>query len=133
MRVEVDPALAELLIDELPADHLYRIAREAVKNALHHGACSKIEVRLRVLEEALCLEITDDGVGCDFAAGSDQGFGLRLMEYRARIIGATFEIGRHPRGGTAVRAQVRLWNVARRGVTEARREPTPASGGSDMI
>ncbi len=121
VHVEVDPALGELVIDELPADHLYRIAREAVKNAIRHGACSKIEVRLRVLDETLWLEIADDGIGYELRAVADNGFGLRLMEYRARIIGASFEIARRETGGTTVRALVRLGTVARKSAVDGRR------------
>lgn len=121
VHVEVDPALGELVIDELPADHLYRIAREAVKNAMRHGSCSKVEVWLRVLDETLWLEISDDGIGYDLRAGADIGFGLRLMEYRARIIGASFEIVRRETGGTTVRAQVRLGTVARKSAVDGPR------------
>jgi PAS domain S-box-containing protein len=131
VQVEVDPLLGDLMIDELPADHLYRIAREAVKNAIRHSSCSRVEVRLRVLDETLWLEIADDGVGYDLAVGPDNGFGLRLMEYRARIIGATFEMVRRENGGTTVRAQVRLWTVARKSAVD-QRQATSISGAADF-
>jgi PAS domain S-box-containing protein len=115
LMVEVDPMLDDLMIDELPADHLYRIAREAVQNSIRHGSCSRIDVRLQVLDDHLVLEVLDDGVGYGQGATSDNGFGLRLMEYRARVIGATFEITRRAAGGTLVRVSVRLSNVVRKG------------------
>lgn len=113
LNVEVDPILDELIVDELPADHIYRIAREAVQNSIRHGSCSRIDVRLQVIEDNLVLEILDDGIGFGQSAPSDNGFGLRLMEYRARVIGATFEITRRIAGGTLVRVSVRLPNVVR--------------------
>ena len=103
-----------MAIDELPADHLYRIAREAVQNAARHSSCSRIEVRLQRLDENLVLEVKDDGIGYDNGAAMDSGFGLRLMEYRARVIGATFESTRPAAGGTRVRVGVRLGNVVRK-------------------
>jgi len=115
LTVAVDPLLDDLMIDELPADHIYRIAREAVQNSIRHGSCSRIDVRLHVLDDHLVLEVLDDGVGYGQGAGSDNGFGLRLMEYRARVIGATFEITRRTAGGTLVRVSVRLSNVVRKG------------------
>jgi PAS domain S-box-containing protein len=106
VHVEVDRRLVDWAFDELPADHLYRIAREAVQNACRHGSCSRIDVRLRMNDDTLLLEVTDDGVGYGHPATTDSGFGLRLMEYRARVIGASFEIGPRPEGGTSVRVRV---------------------------
>lgn len=111
--VHVEPLLGALLIDELPADHLYRIAREAVQNSIRHGSCSQIDVTLQVLDDYLVLEVADDGVGYEAYAAADGGLGLRMMEYRARVIGATFEIAKRDAGGTMVRASVRLSNVGR--------------------
>lgn len=117
VHVDVDPLLDDLIIDELPADHLFRIAREAVQNSIRHGACSQIDVRLQLLDESLILVVSDDGVGYGNRASTDRGFGLQLMEYRARVIGAAFEIALRAEGGTVVRVSVRLWNVARIGAT----------------
>jgi signal transduction histidine kinase len=112
--VDVDPQLDDLVVDELPADHLYRIAREAVQNCIRHSFCTRIDVRMKVQDENLLLEIADDGVGRSTETAPDSGFGLRLMEYRARVIGASFEITRGRGCGTVARVSVALWNVARR-------------------
>jgi signal transduction histidine kinase len=110
VKVLVDPPLAGLIIDELPADHLYRIAREAVQIATGYGA-SQIEIRLRRVDPHLLLEIASDG-GANRPAKHDE-YGLKLMEYQARIIGATFDIARQQSGGRLIRVAARLWNVAR--------------------
>lgn len=94
------------MIDDFCADHLYRIAQEAVSNAVRHSGCSRIRIALRRTEPGLLLEIQDDGGGFDTLAAEHQGLGLRLMEYRARIIGGTLRI-EHARGrGTRIEVVV---------------------------
>ncbi|MGC9259265.1 MAG: PAS domain S-box protein [Phycisphaerae bacterium] len=74
----------------LTATHLYRIAQEAVNNAVRHGAASNIEVSCRTLGSAVRLTIRDNGKG--FTAQRGEGLGLRIMDYRARVIGGHLEI-----------------------------------------
>lgn len=83
--------------------HLYRIAEEAVNNALKHGAARAIVIRLRVHGGQLELEVEDDGVGIRSQAGAGRkGMGLHIMDYRTRSIGGTLRIAPGPRGGTTV-------------------------------
>ena len=110
VQVFLDPPLFDLIIDELPADHLYRIAREAVQSAAGNGS-PRIEIHLRRVDPHLTLEIASDGATDRPAI--DNEYGLRLMEYQARIIGATFDSVRKESGGILIRVAVRLWNVAR--------------------
>jgi signal transduction histidine kinase len=85
------------------ATHLYRIAQEAVTNALKHSQASSISIRLAAQEDRLELKIEDDGIG--FTVGSLQnskGMGLHIMDYRARSIGGRLTLEPALRGGTVV-------------------------------
>ena len=84
------------------ATHLYRIAQEAVNNATRHARASRIVIRLSAHEGALQLEIRDDGVGLPPQRGLGRGVGLRLMEHRCSLIGATLSAQSEPAGGTRV-------------------------------
>jgi len=92
--------------------HLYRIAQEAVNNALKHAGPSRINVSLSVEDDALTLNIRDDGRGFAVppAAGAppSDGLGLHVMRYRADTIGATFSIREGPGGGTAITCRLPL-------------------------
>lgn len=84
------------------AIHLYRIAQEAINNAIKHGKAREITIRLERNEDQLILSIRNDGMGLPENARNNSGMGLRIMAYRASLIGATFEIGRLPGGDTQV-------------------------------
>ncbi len=83
------------------ADHLYRIAQEAVANALKHSGAARIAVRLAVGADTVRLEIEDDGVGLRHPARV-AGIGLSGMAYRARAIGGELTIGAVAGGGTRI-------------------------------
>jgi PAS domain S-box-containing protein len=91
------------------ATHLYRIAQEAVNNALKHSQAGEITISLTQNDEELILEITDDGIGIDeelsriSAARKDHGMGLRTMQYRAAMIGGALQVKRGEHGGTRVK------------------------------
>ncbi|HUN27902.1 MAG TPA: PAS domain-containing protein [Steroidobacteraceae bacterium] len=90
-------------LDETSATHLYRIAQEALTNAMRHSLASEVAILLAANGETLRLEITDNGrgfaeSGCD---GSD-GLGLKIMRYRAQILGADLTFEHAPDGGTTV-------------------------------
>jgi PAS domain S-box-containing protein len=109
LRSRVWPVLA---IDEPTANHLYRIAQEAVTNAVRHGHASQINVQLVVEERNVRLTITDNGVGlpdgpADEPRHSVQGMGLKIMAYRARMIDGEVTIERLREGGTRVRCRCR--------------------------
>lgn len=91
-----------LLDDTERSTQLYRIAQEAITNAIKHGKAKSINVSLENLNDAVTLTITDDGAGLPENARLGQGMGLHIMAYRARMIGATFDIERLPESGTRV-------------------------------
>jgi PAS domain S-box-containing protein len=84
------------------AIQLYRIAQEAFTNAVRHAEAARLDVSLRDTRQGLRLRIVDDGRGLPAGAHEGDGLGLRTMDYRARLIGATLDIASRPQGGTAV-------------------------------
>lgn len=90
------------LQDAKVATHLYRIAQEAVTNAFCHGKAKHINIDLDARDEKFVLTVTDDGAGLPENARTGAGMGLRIMAYRADLIGAVFNIERLPGGGTRV-------------------------------
>lgn len=85
-----------------PAAHLYRIAQEAVKNAIAHGRAKRIDVRLAFQDGLGTLAIQDNGVGVAEPCDRPHGTGLHTMAYRARAIGASLEVSRRSPRGTTV-------------------------------
>ena len=82
--------------------HLYRIAQEAISNAIRHGRARKIILHLETVEDEIVFTITDDGTGLPADAGSGDGMGLHIMNYRAGMIGADLQVKRLPDRGTRV-------------------------------
>jgi signal transduction histidine kinase len=90
-------------VAEPPLDvlvHLHNIAREAVANAAKHAQASLIEVSLVEIAGELRLTVRDDGVGIAPQAGP--GMGLQMMQHRAKMIGASLQVGAGEAKGTVV-------------------------------
>jgi PAS domain S-box-containing protein len=104
--------------DLAAATHLYRIAQEAVNNALKHAAPKTIEVALGREGDRGLLSIADDGRGLPPGGTASQGMGLNIMRYRAGIIGAELEVVPGGKGGTVVRC---LFSVPHKTKTNRRR------------
>lgn len=81
---------------------LYRIAQEAVSNAIAHGQAERLTIGLMCNDNAGVLSIRDNGVGLPEAAHESHGIGLHTMEFRAHLIGATLEVRRRNGQGTLV-------------------------------
>ena len=92
--------------------HLYRIAQEAVSNAIKHGKSGEIQIQLEATREQTVLSVTDNGKGMPDPRPRSNGMGLRIMEYRAGMIGGILTILRNPRGGTIIRCVVPLQAAA---------------------
>jgi len=99
---EFDCATPVLIHDDAAATHLYRIAFEAVRNALHHGKPRRIGISLAERLGLLTLTIEDDGTGVPETKPDSKGLGIRIMAYRAAMIGGSFAIEPAPTGGTIV-------------------------------
>ncbi|MDV3239564.1 MAG: PAS domain S-box protein [Gammaproteobacteria bacterium] len=91
------------LKDATAATHIFRIAQEAVNNALKHAHASRIAISLDHANGYATLAVADDGKGFDLdPIEHDVGFGLRIMHYRARILGGQLTIRNVPGNGTRV-------------------------------
>jgi signal transduction histidine kinase len=84
------------------ATQLYRIAQEAVTNALRHAEAEHITIRLHAEGGATTLMVIDDGVGIHNRVPNEDGIGLRIMRHRAMSMGATFSTGLGGDRGTVV-------------------------------
>jgi signal transduction histidine kinase len=112
-------------VPELPSYtslQLYKIAQEAVSNAIKHGKARQVSIGLRKDNETLVMTITNDGLPFSQPANSKDRMGLRIMNYRASTIGATLEIKPAQQTGTIVYCAVPFGNgylPSRRGLTPA--------------
>ncbi len=92
-----------VLVHDAPmATHLYRIAQEAVNNAIKHAHASSIVIRLFGGEREGTLIIKDDGVGIERPLTPHAGVGLQTMNYRTGVIGGNLEIRKELPRGTSV-------------------------------
>lgn len=96
--------------DNFVATHLYRIVQEAVNNAIKHSGAKRIVISLANSNGNIVLEVLDDGVGIGKSREFQPGMGLRIMSYRAGLIGATLDVRQKESGGTLVHCTV--WNGA---------------------
>jgi signal transduction histidine kinase len=89
-------------------EEVFRIAQEALHNALRHARAERIAVRLEENGDGLGLSVSDDGAGFDPAAPALRArrLGLTSMEERARGLGGRLEIESAPGAGTSVRLEV---------------------------
>jgi PAS domain S-box-containing protein len=88
--------------DPVAANHLYRIAQEAMRNAIRHGQAKRVMVRLSQDDGHVCLAVTDDGHGLPADVSSGPGMGLHVMRYRAAVIGGQLTIQARTGGGAEV-------------------------------
>lgn len=94
--------------DGSTATHLFRIAQEAVNNAIRHARPSRITLRLTRDADAVSLAIADDGVGMSKASEGRTGMGLQTMRHRSNLVGGECRIEPGDDGGTVVRCRVPL-------------------------
>ncbi len=85
---------------------LYRIAQEAVNNAVKHGGADRIVLELTGSQREVTLTVRDNGVGIDDVHAANGGSGMAIMRYRAQLVGGTLEIGRMDGAGTRIRCTV---------------------------
>jgi signal transduction histidine kinase len=96
-----------LIRDTATSGHLYRIAQEAISNAVKHGKAKNVAIQLETLDDGIALRVKDDGTGLPDPLPKSAGMGLRIMAHRASIIGGAFQAGRDSSGGTMVSCVLR--------------------------
>jgi signal transduction histidine kinase len=84
------------------ANHLYRIAQEAVNNAMKHGQPTRVRIKLAATRQRIILGVRDNGVGIRCKMGGDGGMGLHVMQYRAGALSGSLAVQKLPHGGTEV-------------------------------
>ena len=91
------------IADPIAANHVFRIAQEAVNNALRHSGGTSLTLEIKKAKDGKgVLRVLDNGQGFDVTESSGMGLGLHTMEYRARAIGANLSIRKRRKGGTRV-------------------------------
>lgn len=98
---------ASLPINPRVAAQLYRIAQEAVRNAIEHGAARQVLIQLTFGNGDMVLTVQDDGVGFNTKTNR-HGMGLRIMRYRAQCIGGSCDVCPGPNQGTIICCRVPL-------------------------
>jgi two-component system CheB/CheR fusion protein len=99
-RFDCDPPV--LMSDFPAATHLFRLAQEAVSNAIKHGQAKRILIRLKAERGRMILSIIDNGSGFPAHILKSKGMGLRIMQSRAGMIGGTLAFERNAGGGASV-------------------------------
>jgi signal transduction histidine kinase len=109
-RCEFECRKPVLLADTFVAGHLYRIAQEAVNNAVKHARAKNVMIRLTQADGVLQLEVADDGTGLPKGRSSTRGGGLGLgvMQHRASAIGAELTITSKRGEGVTIRCRLPL-------------------------
>jgi PAS domain S-box-containing protein len=105
VRSTVEANGASLPISAPVAAQLYRIAQEAVRNAVEHGAAGEVLIQLTFGHQDMLLTVKDDGQGFE-AKRNGHGMGLRIMHYRAQSVGGSCEVQTGPDRGTIVFCRV---------------------------
>lgn len=102
-------------------DHILRVAQEAMNNIRKHADASRVNVTLSYMEEAVVLDVADDGVGIPAGTTSNgSGTGMRFMRERAETLGGKFSVESAPGEGTTVALHIPRPHLSR---TPARVEP----------
>jgi two-component system, NarL family, sensor histidine kinase UhpB len=104
-----------LPLSEAAAAHVYRIVQEALTNAMRHSGAREVSIRLKTSDDELHLRVSDDGRGFehwsrgrgdvpsgDLPADGPGGMGLKIMRYRAQMLGGDLVIETNGSGGTSV-------------------------------
>ena len=101
VRVSVNTSACSVPVNAQVAVQLYRIAQEAVRNAIEHGRADKVEIYLVSHQEQIVLTVSDNGRGLDPSVAG-QGLGFRTMGSRAHSVGGSCEVESRVRGTTLI-------------------------------
>jgi len=101
VRVTVNTSAFSVAVNAQTAVQVYRIAQEAIRNAIEHGHADKVEIYLVSHPERIVLTVSDNGRGIDLSV-AEQGLGFRTMGSRAHSVGGECEIESHTGGTTLI-------------------------------
>ena len=104
VRCRFDCPQPVLVTNRFVAGHLYRLAQEAVNNAVKHADARHVTVRLTTADGVIGLEVTDDGSG--FARNRSHGLGLGVMQHRAKVIGGELHVTSKRGAGVRILCQL---------------------------
>jgi signal transduction histidine kinase len=107
MRVQVEGDLTKARLEGRVVTHLYRIAQEAVTNAVKHAQADAIRIEVKSDRGVTRLRVTDNGIGLPGNGDRREGLGLRVMRQRAASIRATLSIKANSSRGTTVACTLR--------------------------
>jgi PAS domain S-box-containing protein len=110
------------------ATHLYRIAQEAVTNAVKHGKAKRIQITLSSSSKRILLSVSDDGKGLKKPGDRNEGLGMRIMKYRAETLRGSLEFQGKPGGGTRL---VFALPLPRRAQGSQRENPEEKAAGAE--
>lgn len=102
--VELPPDLSRVTGDQ--ATQLYRIAQEAVRNAIQHAKAELVQIRVTAEPDQLVLSVKSDGKAWQEPNRPSAGMGLRIMQHRTQRLGGRLAIDANPAGGASVRCEV---------------------------
>ncbi len=103
--IEFDKSIEK--IDNNVVSEFYYIIQEAVNNSVKHSKAKNINISIKDENDYLSLTIKDDGIGIPNNLNTKEGMGINIMKYRARIIGASFNITKGEGVGTEVRCKLK--------------------------
>ena len=106
LQCHVECAEDEINLPSASVTHLYRIAQEAVSNALKHGKATSVSIRLESQSNQVRLIVVDNGQGFPQISPRTTGMGLRIMRYRAGMVGGSLSILPGRPAGTVVTCTV---------------------------
>jgi PAS domain S-box-containing protein len=126
---------AELAIPATARSHLYRIAQEALNNAIRHAKAQAVRMELIVTPRVVRLTISDDGKGFSARAERSVGMGLKTMQNRATAIGASLSIKTESEAGTSITIECLNLSSTAEHVVEPAAEDTeqPSSNSSGLV
>jgi signal transduction histidine kinase len=101
------PALPQAAVKQL-----YKIAQEAVTNAIKHGKAKKVDMNLSTSNGDLIMTIRNDGEPFPETLGLKNRMGLRIMHYRAHVIGGTVSVKGQGEHGAIVTCSVPMHGIA---------------------
>lgn len=90
---------AEIVVPEFTAEHLYRVAYEAIVNASRHSGCSYVAIELQRYPEGLQLSVSDDRDAAAAAAGASDGLAINMITHRVRLLGGALRFDTPASGG----------------------------------